>query len=54
MTRDKLACAFNEWERRHRDDPDGFAATWPADGTYGERCADYLLELLGIDGTTDA
>ena len=46
MDRATLIAAFNEWDRQYQEDPDGFADAWPADGTYGEACADFLLKLL--------
>lgn len=50
MDKVKLAAAFTEWERRYREDPEGFQSDQErlAEGaeSYGELAAAYLLELL--------
>jgi thymidylate kinase len=53
VTRESLAAAFTEWDRRYREDPDGFNAEWirlhNEEGgaeTYGLLAAAYLLKLL--------
>lgn len=57
ITVERLEEAFTEWERRYREDPENFedAFTRLALGksceTYGEVCAQYLLELLKHDLT---
>lgn len=46
MTKPTLARAFDEWLRRYNADPVGFDAEYPSDGSYGENCATYLLDVL--------
>jgi hypothetical protein len=51
-TQEQLAAAFEEWDRRFREDPDDFAnfATTLLTGdsaTYGQRCAPYFTSILG-------
>lgn len=50
MTRDEIAAAFTEWERRWREDPDRFISDQERlateEGTLGEQRADYLIELI--------
>lgn len=53
VTRKGLAAAFAEWDRRYREDPEGFDADYQASSTsaeYGERAADYLLKVLRSQG----
>lgn len=48
-TRDDLAAAFTEWDRRYRLHPEQFSAEWHETATaeeYGGQAADYLLRVL--------
>ena len=42
----RMSIGFEEWNRRWHEHPEEFGATWPTDGTYGERCAKYFAALL--------
>jgi hypothetical protein len=47
----KMAAAFTEWERRYREDPDGFMSEArkllkETPQSYGEACAPYFAKLL--------
>lgn len=51
ITRSQLALAFEEWDRRYREEPERFMneARRLLNGTpesYGEACAPYLLALI--------
>ena len=43
VTSVQLVEAFDEWLRRYNEDPEGYAAEYPTDGSYGETCSSYLL-----------
>jgi hypothetical protein len=46
----RLTAAFTEWERRYREDPEGFLSDQQrlaeTEETLGEQRAAYLMELL--------
>jgi hypothetical protein len=45
-TKEEIAAAFTEWERRYQDDPESFA---PENGTpqdYGQVCAPFFIQIL--------
>jgi hypothetical protein len=50
FTRAQIAAAFTEWERRYREDPEGFNSEQEklaeSPETYGEACAPYFLKIL--------
>jgi hypothetical protein len=53
ISRDAMAAAFAEWDRRYREDPEGFDEEWHASSTaveYGQRAADYFLAVLRSAG----
>lgn len=45
ITREDVVAAFDEWQRRYEADPEAFNTGDPGK-TYGEDCADYLVELI--------
>lgn len=45
LSQARMTLVFGEWDKRYRESPDAFLASWPADGTYGERAAAYFAEL---------
>ena len=49
-SKEQIAAAFTEWERRYREEPAKFMADSArlalAEATYGELCAAYFLEVL--------
>lgn len=50
-TQEQLAAAFTEWDRRFREDPDGFTSEAyrllkETPETYGDACAPYFASIL--------
>jgi hypothetical protein len=53
VTPGALAAAFTEWDRRYREDPEGFDREYQATSSateYGARAAEYLLKVLRSQG----
>jgi len=51
VSKDQLANAFTEWDRRYREEPDRFASEAyhllkETPHTYGQKCAPYLIKIL--------
>jgi len=51
-TREKIEKGFEEWERRHREDPSQFLSSIEKAALtledYGKECADCLVEAMGV------
>jgi hypothetical protein len=50
VTKDQLAAAFTEWERRYREEPERFESESQRLAgsleSYGEACAAYISQIL--------
>jgi len=56
VTKDQLADAFTEWDRRYREEPERFKSEAEhllkeTPYTYGQEAAPYLIEILREQGS---
>lgn len=51
--KEQLTEAFNTWKKQWEEHPESFTKLEDTDSSYGESCADMLVDLLGTVSVTE-